>query len=83
MEQDSENDINVALQEAEKRIAELTKINTVLKANISTLYRTAKAEIQRKNDRISELQSELDDLIFRRNGRRCESTKQTVEQNKN
>lgn len=51
------------------RIAELTRANGILKANISTLYRTAKAEIARKNARISELQSELDDLIFKRMNR--------------
>lgn len=50
----------------EKRIAELTSANTILKANISTLYRTARAEIARKDERISELQSELDNLIFKR-----------------
>lgn len=54
------------VDELEKRVAELTRTNGILKANISTLYRTAKAEISRKNDRISELQSELDNLIFKR-----------------
>lgn len=47
-------------------IAELIRANSVLKANISTLYRTARAEIARKNGRISELQSDLDDLLFKR-----------------
>lgn len=55
-----ENDVKDA------RIVELTRANGILKANISTLYRTAKAEIERKNARITELQSELDDLIFKR-----------------
>lgn len=50
------------------RLIELTRANGILKANISTLYRTAKAEIERKDARISELQSELDDLIFKRMG---------------
>lgn len=54
----------------ERKIAELTRANGILKANISTLYRTARAEISRKNDRIAELQSELDDLIFKRMNRR-------------
>lgn len=49
-----------------KRIDELITANTILKANISTLYRTAKAEIARKDDRIAQLQSELDNYIFRR-----------------
>lgn len=57
---DTENDAR------EARIEELTRANGILKANISTLYRTAKAEIERKNARIAELQSELDDLIFKR-----------------
>lgn len=59
---DQEND-------KEKIIAELTRANGILKANISTLYRTAKAEIARKNDRITELQSELDNLLFKRMNR--------------
>jgi hypothetical protein len=52
-------------------IAELTHANGILKANISTLYRTARAEIARKNDRISELQSSLDDLLFKRMNQRA------------
>lgn len=56
---DQEND-------SERIISELTKANVILKANISTLYRTARAEIARKDDRIAELQSELDNLLFRR-----------------
>lgn len=55
----------------EKKIAELTSANTILKANISTLYRTARAEIARKDERISELQSELDNLIFKRTTKSC------------
>lgn len=52
--------------DAEKKVAELMKANSILKANISTLYRTARAEIARKDERIRDLQSELDNLIFRR-----------------
>lgn len=58
--------------EAEKKIAELLKANGVLKANISTLYRTARAEIARKDERIRDLQSELDTLIFRRLNKKYE-----------
>lgn len=54
----------VANKDAE--INELKKRNQTLKANISTLYKTAKAEIDRKDKRISALQSQLDDLIFKR-----------------
>ena len=50
---DQEND-------RDRIIAELTRANSVLKANISTLYRTARAEIARKNYRIEELQAKLD-----------------------
>lgn len=56
----------VTVEELEIKIKELTSANIILKANISTLYRTARAEIARKNERISELQSELDDLLFKR-----------------
>lgn len=64
---DQEND-------KEKIIAELTRANGVLKANISTLYRTARAEIARKNERLAELQAELDDLLFKRKERAHIST---------
>lgn len=61
------------VEDLEKKVAELTRANTILKANISTLYRTAKAEIARKDDRIAELQSELDDLIFKRFAKKGEA----------
>lgn len=61
-----EDKVKVEEDVKDARITELTRANGILKANISTLYRTAKAEIERKNARISELQSELDDLIFKR-----------------
>lgn len=54
------------MEEMEKKLEELTRTNSILKANISTLYRTARAEFARKDDRIAQLQSELDDLIFKR-----------------
>lgn len=59
---DQEND-------RDKIIEELSRANVVLKANISVLYRTARAEIARKNERITELQSEVDNLLFRRMSR--------------
>jgi len=40
--------------------------NRILKANISSLYKTAKSEIERKNNQIAELRNQLDDLILRR-----------------
>jgi len=70
MEQETPTSIKQDLgDERDKSIAELTRTNGILKANISTLYRTARAEIARKNDRISELQSELDNLLFKRMNR--------------
>lgn len=45
----------------------LEKENRILKANISSLYKTAKAEIERKDSIIADLRQELDDLKFRRN----------------
>ena len=65
-EPDQENDPT-------KVIAELIRTNGILKANISTLYRTARAEIARKNERISELQAQLDDLLFKRMNRASQS----------
>lgn len=59
--------------EKDKIIAELRRTNGILKANISTLYRTARAEIARKNDRITELQSELDSLLFKRMNKASQS----------
>ena len=47
----------------------LEKENRILKANISSLYKTAIAEVDRKNSQINELRSELDDLILRRDRR--------------
>ena len=54
------------LNENKIKLAKLEKVNTILKANISSLFKTAKAELQRKNDRIAELTNKLDDFIFRR-----------------
>lgn len=45
---------------------ELNRMLTVLKTNISSLYRTAKTEIDRKSFQIKELQSEIDSLKFRK-----------------
>ena len=45
---------------------ELNRTVTVLKTNISSLYKTAKTEIDRKGQQIKELQSELDSLKFRK-----------------
>ncbi|RWS15942.1 CASP8-associated protein 2-like protein [Dinothrombium tinctorium] len=47
------------------KLAKKEKENRVLKANISSLYKTAKAEMERKNNEIGELRRNLDSLIFR------------------
>lgn len=41
-----------------------------MKTNISSLYQTAKIEITRKDRTITELRTELEDLKFRRVGKR-------------
>ncbi|KAK3912029.1 CASP8-associated protein 2 [Frankliniella fusca] len=48
----------------------LKSLNKELSHNISVLFKTASAEIKRKDDKIAELHRELDDLAFRRKGRR-------------
>ena len=57
------------LGQMSKRQSVLEKENRILKANISSLYKTAIAEVDRKNCQINELRSELDDLILRRQRR--------------
>ena len=48
-------------EELRKRVKELEEENSVLKRNISTLYRTSREEIKRKDKMIADLQmSELD-----------------------
>lgn len=73
---DAENflDVNEQIRSRDVMIEDLRRTNTILKANISTLFRTARAEMLRKNERIAELQSELDNLIFRRNNNPKQST---------
>ena len=50
----------------------LEKQNKILKANISSLFKTASSEIDRKNNQINQLRSQLDDLILRRHFRHQE-----------
>lgn len=57
------------MDQMKQRQAVLEKENRILKANISSLYKTAIAEVDRKNSQINELRSELDDLILRRDRR--------------
>lgn len=59
------------IEDSRMVIEKCNKVNAILKANISSLYKTAKAEITRKDDMISELRKKLDDIIFRRNQSQC------------
>jgi hypothetical protein len=54
-------DSNEGLSVRDKRIKELEEEKAILLRNISTLYRTAVSEIQRKNDEIKALRRELID----------------------
>ena len=56
-------------EQKEKDNLELNRKLTVLKTNISSLYKTAKSEIDRKSEQIRELQSQIDTLKFRRGKR--------------
>ena len=47
---------------SEHMLHELSDENQRLKRNIGTLYRTAKAELKRKNDEIKRLTSEIEAL---------------------
>ncbi|XP_053204082.1 uncharacterized protein LOC128388676 [Panonychus citri] len=58
--------IIMELGQIKEQLARMTRVNKILKSNISSLYKTAKAELDRKNDRIAELTRQYDDLIFRR-----------------
>lgn len=46
---------------------ELNRKIAILKTNISSLYKTARSEIDRKNQQIKSLQEQLDTIKFRRN----------------
>ena len=54
------------LVKAQEMNRKLQRENRVLKANISSLYKTAINEIERKSKQLAETQSRLDDLILRR-----------------
>ena len=49
-----------------KRNQELERKNAIALNNISSLYKTAKAEIERKDESITKLRERLDQLLFRR-----------------
>lgn len=60
------NVVDSELKEIKEKYERMVMVNKILKTNISSLYKTAKAELERKNDRISELTRQIDDLVFRR-----------------
>lgn len=71
----------VSLDDDKRRIEELIRTNKTLKANISVLYRTATAEIARKDKMIAELQSDLDLLLFKRQTARREALDSIYQKN--
>ncbi|KAJ9573626.1 hypothetical protein L9F63_008967, partial [Diploptera punctata] len=58
------------LEKSLKKNSELESICKALGTNISSLYKTASAEIERKDRMISELRKEKDNIVFRRNRRK-------------
>ena len=58
--------ISKELEQVKEELARMTRINKILKTNISSLFKTAKAELERKNERIAQLTQQYDDLVFRR-----------------
>ncbi|XKL63645.1 hypothetical protein PGB90_006009 [Kerria lacca] len=55
-----------ALSCCERQNKDLSKTNEILLTNISSLYRTAKKETERKDNMIRDLRQEIDDIVFRR-----------------
>jgi hypothetical protein len=53
---------SASVQILEKRVEDLAEENRRLKRNIGTLYRTAKAEMKRKDDKIASLLLEVEQL---------------------
>lgn len=49
-----------------QRNKELERKNGIVMNNISSLYKTAKGELERKNNEITELREKLDRLLFKR-----------------
>lgn len=64
VDQNKKLELNYRTIAAEK--VRLEKENRILKANISSLYKTAVAEIKRKDSQMADLRQQLDDLILRR-----------------
>jgi predicted phage gp36 major capsid-like protein len=49
-----------------QQVKELTRCNTIMKNNISSLYKTARAELDRKDAEIARLREQLDQILFRK-----------------
>ncbi|KAI9554305.1 hypothetical protein GHT06_019577 [Daphnia sinensis] len=52
--------------ELKNELDKVNKLNLALRRNISSIFKTAKAELERKDRQLKELQREHDALIFRR-----------------
>lgn len=66
-----------SLRHAHKTIEKLERDNIILKKNISSLYKTAKAELDRKTSALAELQKKIDRLILN-----CKTSTHDKEQEK-
>ncbi|XP_077268375.1 uncharacterized protein LOC143900649 [Temnothorax americanus] len=58
------------LDSLSSKLENMQKIKTNLEKNLSSLLKTAKAEISRKDKMINDLRKQLDDVTFRRSNRR-------------
>ncbi|KAK0179842.1 hypothetical protein PV327_005553 [Microctonus hyperodae] len=74
----------------EKELESLRKIKNTLEVNLSSLMKTAKTEIARKDRMIAELRTEIENTIFRRNNHRnpkvdhqSNNTKSNLNENQN
>ena len=62
LEEESDVIGDEAMQALQKQVEDLAEENRRLRRNIGTLYRTAKAEIKRKDDEIARLVNELEEV---------------------
>ena len=81
--QQANQELQEKYEKAMKQLSLLEKENRILKANISSLFKTAVSEIERKDGQISQLRSELDDFILRRNKKWTgDQSKETTQEDK-
>ncbi|KAI4499238.1 hypothetical protein M0802_005498 [Mischocyttarus mexicanus] len=72
-DEDLKTNENISCEELKEEVSklklqleEVQKIKETLEVNLSSLLKTAKAEISRKDRMIAELRNQIDDMIFRR-----------------